>query len=173
VGFLPHNFFPARIFMGDSGAMVLGLVFSATAIVVTGQIDPGLLATRQAWPAFVPILLPVAVLMLPLLDVVITVLRRLASGKSPFHADRKHLHHRLLDHGHSHRRTVLILYAWTAVFSFSAAATAVFPTGWVIVGTVIGVALVAFISVVHLPVRTPDGWRRMRRIRRPETKQRP
>src|SRR5699024_3835422 len=93
VGFLPHNFFPARIFMGDSGAMVLGLVFSATAIVVTGQIDPGLLATRQAWPAFVPILLPVAVLMLPLLDVVITVLRRLASGKSPFHADRKHLHH--------------------------------------------------------------------------------
>src|SRR5699024_972625 len=68
VGFLPHNFFPARIFMGDSGAMVLGLVFSATAIVVTGQIDPGLLATRQAWPAFVPILLPVAVRRLPLPD---------------------------------------------------------------------------------------------------------
>src|SRR5690625_7008518 len=90
--------------------MMLGLVIAAAAIVVTGQIDPGLLATRQALPAFVPIMLPLAVLILPLMDVVITVVRRLAAGKSPFHPDRKHLHHRLLDHGHSHRRTVVILY---------------------------------------------------------------
>ncbi|MGC0249737.1 MULTISPECIES: MraY family glycosyltransferase [unclassified Pseudactinotalea] len=163
VGFLPHNFFPARIFMGDSGAMMLGLVISAAAIVVTGDINPGLIATRQAFPAFVPILLPLAVLMLPLLDVIITVLRRLAAGKSPFHADRKHLHHRLLDHGHSHRRTVVILYVWTAVFAASAAATAIFPVGWVILGTVVAVVLAVFISVVHLPVRTPQGWHRMRR----------
>ncbi|HLS26693.1 MAG TPA: MraY family glycosyltransferase [Beutenbergiaceae bacterium] len=160
-GFLPHNFYPARIFMGDSGAMMLGLVIAAAAIVVTGQIDPGLLATRQALPAFVPIMLPLAVLILPLMDVVITVVRRLAAGKSPFHPDRKHLHHRLLDHGHSHRRTVVILYIWTAVFACSAAAAAVYPTRWVVLGTVLGVILATFLSVVHLPVRTSQGWRRM------------
>lgn len=161
VGFLPHNFYPARIFMGDSGAMLLGLVIAAAAIVVTGQIDPGLLATQQALPAFVPIVLPLAVLMLPLADVVITVLRRLAAGKSPFHADRKHLHHRLLDHGHSHRRTVVILYVWTVVFASAAAAAVVFPTSWVVLGTVVGVAVAIFLSVVHLPVRTSSGWRRL------------
>lgn len=163
VGFLPHNFYPARIFMGDSGAMMLGLVMAAAAIAVTGEINPGLLATRQELPAFVPLLLPFAVLMLPLADVVITVLRRMVSGNSPFHADRKHLHHRLLDHGHSHRRTVVILYIWTAVFACSAAAAAVFPLGWVILGMVIAGILAAVISVVHLPVRTAQGWRRMPR----------
>lgn len=160
VGFLPHNFFPARIFMGDSGAMLLGLVIAAAGIHVTGQIDPGIVQTRLALPAFVPILLPVAVLMLPLLDVAVTTLRRIAAGKSPFHADRTHLHHRLLDHGHSMRRSVVIMYGWTGVFAFSAAAFAFFPTVWVIVGTAIGVILATVVTVVRLPVRTSTGWRR-------------
>lgn len=121
LGFLPHNFFPARIFMGDSGAMFLGLTMAASSILVTGQINPATADVGTALPAFVVILLlPVAVLMLPLLDMGLAVVRRLLAGKSPFHPDRMHLHHRLLDFGHSHRRAVLIMYIWTLVVAFSA-----------------------------------------------------
>lgn len=162
VGFLPHNFYPAKIFMGDSGANVLGLVMAAAAILVTGQIDPGRVDISQALPAFVPIALPLAVLLLPLLDVMLTSLRRLAAGKSPFHADRTHLHHRLLDRGHSMRRAVLILYVWTTVFAFSVVLFVFFPPLWVLAAAGVGVLLATVITVVHLPVRTSNGWRRGR-----------
>ncbi|WP_421732775.1 glycosyltransferase family 4 protein [Cellulomonas sp.] len=122
VGFLPHNVYPARIFMGDSGAMVLGFVFSAAAIIITGQIDPEQVLVRQRFPAFLPMLLPFAVLLLPLLDMGLAIVRRVGAGKSPFHPDRMHLHHRMLQIGHSHRRAVAILYVWTAVFAFGVAA---------------------------------------------------
>ncbi|MDR3202647.1 MAG: undecaprenyl/decaprenyl-phosphate alpha-N-acetylglucosaminyl 1-phosphate transferase, partial [Bifidobacteriaceae bacterium] len=117
VGFLPHNFHPAKIFMGDAGSMFLGLMFAAATIAVTGQVDPAA-SPRQALPAFLPILLPFGVLALPLLDVLLAVGRRVREGKSPFHADRMHLHHRLVALGHSHRRAVLLMYLWTAVFAF-------------------------------------------------------
>ncbi len=135
IGFLPHNFHPARIFMGDSGAMLLGLTVAAAAIVVTGKIDPNRISPGQAAPVFLPIVLPLAVLALPLLDMLLAVVRRLRAGHSPFHADRMHLHHRLLDLGHSHRGAVTIMYLWTAVFSFGAAALALFPTRYVLAGT--------------------------------------
>lgn len=151
IGFLPHNFHPAKIFMGDSGAMFLGLTVSAATIVVTGQIDPALITTPEALPAFVPIILPVAVLILPLLDVVITILRRLLSGKSPFHADRTHLHHKLLDRGHSHRRAVAILYVWTFVVSATASALVLFPVRTVLIGGGIGALVATVITVVPLP----------------------
>lgn len=122
LGFLPHNVYPARIFMGDSGAMLLGFVMSAAAIVVTGQIDPEQVSERASFPAFVPMLLPFAVLLLPLLDMGLAIVRRVGAGKSPFHPDRMHLHHRLLGLGHSHRRAVAIMWLWTAVFAFGAAA---------------------------------------------------
>ncbi|NUU16509.1 undecaprenyl/decaprenyl-phosphate alpha-N-acetylglucosaminyl 1-phosphate transferase [Cellulomonas humilata] len=122
IGFLPHNVYPARIFMGDSGAMVLGFVFSAAAIIITGQIDPEQVLVRQRFPAFLPMLLPFAVLLLPLLDMGLAIVRRVGAGKSPFHPDRMHLHHRMLQIGHSHRRAVAILYVWTAVFAFGVAA---------------------------------------------------
>src|SRR5690625_2272322 len=100
IGVLPHNFHPARIFMGDSGSMFLGLTVAAAAITVAGQIDPAVFSEGQVLPAFVPllvpILLPVAVLLLPLLDMTLAVLRRLRAGQSPFKPDRMHLHHRLL-----------------------------------------------------------------------------
>lgn len=128
VGFLPHNFHPARIFMGDSGSMVIGLTIAAAGIVVTGNIDPDIVSERQAIPAFLPILLPIAVLVLPLLDMGLAVLRRVGAGRSPFHPDRRHLHHRLLQLGHSHRRAVVIMYLWTALFAFGAAALAVWTT---------------------------------------------
>ncbi len=155
VGFLPHNFHPARIFMGDSGSMFLGLSVAAAAITVTGQIDPAVFSTGQVLPAFVPILvpilLPVAVLMLPLLDMTLAVLRRLRAGQSPFKPDRMHLHHRLLAWGHSHRRAVLVMYLWTTVISFSAAALVVFDTRTVLVVTAVSVVIALLVTIGKLP----------------------
>jgi UDP-GlcNAc:undecaprenyl-phosphate GlcNAc-1-phosphate transferase len=121
-GFLPFNWHRARLFMGDAGSMLVGLLMAVAAIAVTGQIDPGAfsdtgLGKSQLLPAFLPIMLPFAILLLPLVDFSLAVLRRVSAGKSPFTADRKHLHHRLLDMGHSHLQAVLILYTWTAVVS--------------------------------------------------------
>jgi UDP-GlcNAc:undecaprenyl-phosphate GlcNAc-1-phosphate transferase len=120
IGFLPVNAYPAKMFMGDSGALVIGLIMAGSTISVTGQVDPGTVDPKQFIPAFIPLLIPFAVLLIPLLDFVMAVTRRLINGKSPFAADRKHLHHRLLDMGHSHLRAVLILYAWTTVASVGA-----------------------------------------------------
>jgi UDP-GlcNAc:undecaprenyl-phosphate GlcNAc-1-phosphate transferase len=117
IGFLPLNWHPAKLFMGDAGSMLVGLLMATSAIAVTGQIDPTPLGRSQLLPAFIPILLPFAILILPLLDFGLAVFRRLRAGKSPFSADRKHLHHRLLDMGHSQLHAVLIFYGWTAVIS--------------------------------------------------------
>jgi UDP-GlcNAc:undecaprenyl-phosphate GlcNAc-1-phosphate transferase len=117
-GFLPHNVHPARIFMGDSGAMVLGLTIAAAAIVVTGQIDPQIVGERESIPAIVPIILPVMVVAVPLADMGLAVIRRTIRGESPWAADSHHLHHQLLRFGHSHRWAVAVLYLWTAVLSF-------------------------------------------------------
>lgn len=141
VGFLPHNFHPARIFMGDSGAMLLGLLFSAGTILITGNIDPTSVSVSQAVPVFMPLLLPVAVLALPALDMFLAVVRRLMRGQSPFAADRMHLHHRLLDLGHTHRGAVLIMYVWTLVLSMSAALLAVWPLEQVLAAAAGGVLL--------------------------------
>jgi UDP-GlcNAc:undecaprenyl-phosphate/decaprenyl-phosphate GlcNAc-1-phosphate transferase len=117
LGFLPANWHPAKLFLGDSGSMLVGLIMATTAISVTGQIDPAQISPSQLLPAFIPVLLPLVVLVVPLLDFTLAVLRRLRAGMSPFEADRKHLHHRLLDMGHTHMQAVLILYAWTAVMA--------------------------------------------------------
>ncbi len=129
VGFLPLNWHPAKMFMGDAGSMLVGLLMATSALAVTGTIDPAritgqgavdsnqLLGASGLLPAFIPILLPFAVLVIPLLDFGLAVIRRLRAGKSPFSADRQHLHHRLLDMGHSHFHAVLILYGWTAAAS--------------------------------------------------------
>ena len=121
-GFLPLNFHPAKMFMGDSGALLVGLLMAVSAINVTGYIDPSQIGTARIDHSviivgYIPILLPFAILLVPLLDFSLAVLRRLRAGKSPFSADRKHLHHRLLDMGHSHLNAVLIFYAWTLVAS--------------------------------------------------------
>jgi UDP-GlcNAc:undecaprenyl-phosphate GlcNAc-1-phosphate transferase len=126
VGFLPLNWHPAKLFMGDSGSMLVGLMFAVTAISVTGGIEPtqffainttGNYTRASFAPAFLPLLLPVVILIVPVLDFTLAILRRLSAGKSPFTADRKHLHHRLLDMGHSHLHATLIFYALTAVIS--------------------------------------------------------
>nr|WP_245354842.1 MraY family glycosyltransferase [Brachybacterium sacelli] len=116
-GFLPHNMTRARIFMGDSGSMLLGLLLAASTIAVTGQVDPGRLSGADIFGQFLPILLPIGVMVIPFLDFALAVVRRIGSGKSPFHADKAHLHHRLLRLGHSKRTAVLIMYTWTVVVS--------------------------------------------------------
>lgn len=117
LGFLPHNINPAKIFMGDTGSQILGLLLACSVLLVTGRIDP-VSANIHSMPAFMPIIMPFLVCVLPLFDMCFAILRRLLSGKSPFSPDRKHLHHRLLDLGHSHRGTVALLWFWSALFSF-------------------------------------------------------
>lgn len=165
LGFLPYNFHPAKIFMGDSGSMQLGLLSAAGTIIVTGQIDPGAFAGQTALPVFLPILLPLAVLLLPLTDMMMAIVRRTRAGHSPFHPDRMHMHHRLLAAGHSHRRAVLVMYLWAAVASYSVAAMAFFPLRWVLPGA--GIALVfTVLMTVDLMPGLRQAWRRRMTTRR-------
>jgi UDP-GlcNAc:undecaprenyl-phosphate GlcNAc-1-phosphate transferase len=126
IGFLPHNMHPARIFMGDSGSMLIGLVLAAGAISITGQVDPDALklfvgsekaAVHQTVPVYIPLLLPLTIIAVPTADLVLAIVRRTWRGQSPFAADRGHLHHRLLEIGHSHSRAVLIMYFWSALIA--------------------------------------------------------
>jgi UDP-GlcNAc:undecaprenyl-phosphate/decaprenyl-phosphate GlcNAc-1-phosphate transferase len=124
LGFLPHNFNPARVFMGDSGSMLIGLLLATSTIAITGQFDPVELSDAQIVPAFLPLVLPLAVLALPLVDMGWAIVRRVGTGRSPFTPDKLHLHHRLLRLGHSHANAVLVMYVWTATFAFGVASSA-------------------------------------------------
>ncbi|MDQ2877374.1 MAG: undecaprenyl/decaprenyl-phosphate alpha-N-acetylglucosaminyl 1-phosphate transferase, partial [Actinomycetota bacterium] len=118
LGFLPHNFYPARIFMGDTGSMLLGLLLAYVPISSITSLDFRTLGGNvNRFPEVLPLLLPTAIMVIPYSDMLMAVIRRTRAGRSPFAPDRKHLHHRLLDIGHSHRLSVLIMYLWAAVFS--------------------------------------------------------
>ncbi len=138
LGFLPFNWYRARMFMGDAGALLIGLLMAASTVSVTGQLNPGALDQKLVFASYIPIILPMAVLALPLADFTLAVLRRLSAGKSPFEADRRHLHHRLLDRGHSAVQAVCIFYLWTAVISL--ACLLVFTTRDYLWPTVVAVA---------------------------------
>jgi UDP-GlcNAc:undecaprenyl-phosphate GlcNAc-1-phosphate transferase len=127
LGFLPHNFNPARVFMGDSGSMLIGLLLASSTITITGQVDQRDISQGQVLPAFFPLLLPLAVLALPLIDLGLAVVRRTRAGRMPWQPDKMHLHHRLLQLGHSHARAVLVLYVWTAIAAFGVAVMAFIP----------------------------------------------
>lgn len=141
IGFLPHNYHPARIFMGDSGAMFLGLLLSSAAITLTGQIDVNAITQERSSSALLPLLLPFTILAIPLLDLVLAVIRRVRARRSPFAADKEHLHHKLLSMGNSHRRTSAILYSWTAMFAFPTVVAAFAPL-WIALG--FGLLIFAF-----------------------------
>ena len=120
LGFLPHNFYPARIFMGDTGSMLLGLLLAYVPIASIASLDPASLRgsnTVNRFPEILPLLLPAAIMVIPYADLLLAVVRRTRAGKSPLAPDRKHLHHRLLDIGHSHRSSVMIMYLWAALFA--------------------------------------------------------
>ena len=140
IGFLPHNFHPAKIFMGDSGAMLLGLLLASSAITLTGQIDLNAISQSSSRSTFLPLLLPFTILEIPLIDLGMAIVRRLRAGRSPFAADREHLHHRLLSMGNSHRRTTFILYIWTAMFAIPTVIAAFAPL-WI--AAVVAVSMLA------------------------------
>src|ERR1700712_3555238 len=151
LGFLPHNFSPARIFMGDSGSMRVGLMLSAAAVSATGQTDSQTLGSAASLlPLTLPLLVPIAVLFIPFIDLLMAVIRRTRKGRSPFSPDKMHLHHRLLSIGHSHRRAVLIMYFWAALLSFGAVALSI-TGGTVEVLVIIGALLVVGVVVVLSP----------------------
>jgi UDP-GlcNAc:undecaprenyl-phosphate GlcNAc-1-phosphate transferase len=159
VGFLPVNFHPAKMFMGDAGALLVGLLMAVSAISVTGQIDPATMGDHQIFgrgdllPAFIPILLPFAILVVPLVDFCLAVLRRLRAGKSPFSADRLHLHHRLLDMGHSHLHAVLIFYSWTALAAIGCLTFMFVPWYWGVTFLVVGCAAATLVTLAPLSRR--------------------
>ena len=153
LGFLPHNLNPTKIFMGDSGSMFLGLLLSAAAITLTGQVDPNAISAESLGPTLLPLLLPFAVLAIPFLDLLLAVGRRVKAGRSPFAPDNEHLHHRLLSAGNSTNKTALILYLWTATIAFPVTVLA-FAPWWVALITVI-VLLGASIFVMKSGKKTP------------------
>ncbi len=145
-GFLPHNFFPARIFMGDSGSMLIGLVLSGSALTLTGQfaavdMSQGAGGSQASLlPTLLPIVLPISILIVPFADLVLAVVRRTRAGRSPFSPDKQHLHHRLLEIGHSHRRAVLIMWLWAGLIAFGGVLASLYASrftllllaGWVV-----------------------------------------
>ncbi|MFL1376446.1 MULTISPECIES: MraY family glycosyltransferase [unclassified Nocardiopsis] len=169
VGFLCHNFHPAKVFMGDTGSMLLGLLLTSITITVTGQFDAN--TAREEFNSglvvFLPIALPLLVIALPLADLVLAVLRRTLAGKSPFAPDRGHLHHRLLDMGHSHVRAVLLMYLWAGIVAFAAVALSVFDSA-VVVLTVTALVAVCAVGLIALPRLRRRGllpWDRPRGVR--------
>ena len=118
LGFLPHNFNPARIMMGDGGALLLGLLMAVSTSVVGGRADTiGSETIGSTYFFLAPIAIPLLILAVPIFDTAFAIVRRASSGASLASADKGHLHHRLLNLGHGHRRAVLILWAWTALLS--------------------------------------------------------
>ncbi|MDQ3906669.1 MAG: undecaprenyl/decaprenyl-phosphate alpha-N-acetylglucosaminyl 1-phosphate transferase [Actinomycetota bacterium] len=148
LGFLPHNFQPARIFMGDSGAMLIGLMLAAASTSASGKVDPNNYGATDALALFSPLLVMAAVLFVPLLDLLLAVIRRTRAGRSPFAADKLHLHHRLLEIGHSHRRAVLVIYLWAALLAFGAVALTVFDVYVVVWSITLGLLIAVVGSVI-------------------------
>jgi len=157
-GFLVHNSHPARIFMGDSGSMLIGLVLSASTLTLTGQFSANELVTDQGTgpsflPVILPVLLPVAILIVPLVDLLLAVVRRTRAGRSPFAPDKQHLHHRLLEIGHSHRRAVLLMWLWAALIGFGTVLASLFqgPLMWTSLSVMVVVTLVLTFLVPNAP----------------------
>jgi len=161
-GFLPHNFHPARLFMGDSGSMLIGLVLSASALTLTGQFFG--MPTSGGNSLFVtvlPVLLPISLLMVPIVDLVLAVVRRTRAGRSPMSADKQHLHHRLLEIGHSQRRAVLIMWMWAFTLAAGAVLVSLRKEAWVwwSVGSMLALTmtLTFVLPKVHRPRKTGLG----------------
>ena len=164
LGFVPHNFYPARIFMGDTGSMLLGLLLAYAPISSIASLDYASLteyrfATVNRFPEILPLIPPLAILIIPYADLLLAVVRRTRAGLSPFAPDRKHLHHRLLDIGHSHRLSVLIMYLWTMLFSGTVVWLSVAETPvWILAG----VTLIAMLALLLMSMPRFRFWNRAR-----------
>ena len=148
IGFLPWNFNPARIFMGDSGAMLLGLLLGVATISGVGSTSEKIGGGDLAVFAM-PVLVPMIVLALPIIDVMFAIVRRMRRGKPVSHPDKEHIHHRLMDLGHSHRQAVLLMYLWTALIAGAALAVALLD-GRLLVGGIL-IVVVAVLAATSIP----------------------
>lgn len=150
-GFLVHNFHPARIFMGDTGSMLLGLLLASAGIAHVGR------TTNPSYTDIagsVPLLVPALMLAIPFLDTGLAIARRTIRGQAISAADKGHLHHLLMAFGHSHRRAVLVLWYWSAMLAGASLAWATVPTAWLVAGTTVALALGVVITA--LGVRGED-----------------
>jgi len=171
IGFLPHNFHPAKIFMGDTGSMLLGLLLAYGPISSAASLDQNILVSYDLgpvnrFPTILPLLLPVGILVIPYLDLVLAVIRRTMAGKSPFSADRQHLHHRLQDMGHSHRQSVLLMYLWAALFSSLVVGLSLLRIKliWFIIVTVVAMAALLLATAPRLRWWHSPGDHKHRRL---------
>jgi UDP-GlcNAc:undecaprenyl-phosphate/decaprenyl-phosphate GlcNAc-1-phosphate transferase len=169
IGFLPHNFYPSRIFMGDTGSMLIGLLLAYVPLSSTALLDPNVLLhyshTVNRYPTVLPLLLPLAILIIPYADLLLAVVRRTRAGMSPFTADKKHLHHRLLSVGHSHRQSVLIMYLWAALFTGAVTSLSLVRTDLIVLVVLTVVAVLALLPVT-MPRLRPSYWRKQSRADR-------
>jgi len=169
LGFLPHNVHPAKMFMGDSGSMLLGLLLACSTISFTGQLDASVLGSSVTGagvlPAWLPLILPIAIMFLPLLDLVMAYIRRTISGKWWFQADKQHLHHRLIERGHSQVSAVVVMYLWTAVIAYGVMGVALLRTRLVVGLTGLAFVVAAVVTIwpwlvkkmaVHSAGSTPE-----------------
>jgi UDP-GlcNAc:undecaprenyl-phosphate/decaprenyl-phosphate GlcNAc-1-phosphate transferase len=150
LGFLPHNFHRARIFMGDSGSMLIGLMLAAASTTAAGPISQNAYGARDVFALLSPFLLVIAVMFVPMLDLLLAIVRRTRAGRSAFSPDKMHLHHRLLQIGHSHRRVVLLIYLWVSIVAFGTASTIFFDPRYT--GAVMLAAIVIAVVVTVIPL---------------------
>ena len=148
LGFLPHNFYPARIFMGDSGSMLIGLMLASASTTVAGSISQSAYGAHDVFALLSPFLLVAAVVCVPALDTLLAIIRRTRAGVSPFHPDKMHLHHRLLQIGHSHPRVVLLIYLWVSIVAFGAAGTIFFNPRYTAMVVLAAIGLATMITLI-------------------------
>jgi UDP-GlcNAc:undecaprenyl-phosphate/decaprenyl-phosphate GlcNAc-1-phosphate transferase len=148
VGFLPWNFHPARIFMGDTGSMLLGMLVAIATISGVGR-NPFPPSQGEVAVIALPLLVPLLVLGIPFLDVLLAIVRRTRKGLGIAHADKEHIFHHLMDIGHGHRGAVMLMYLWSALVCGSALAIGTID-GRLIAGAIVGCALILFL-VTALP----------------------
>ncbi len=154
LGFLRYNFHPAKIFMGDSGSMLLGLVLggaTVSGITNTSVISTSFNAsTSQVFLAYSPLVIPLLVIAIPLVDAMLAIVRRARRRTSVFHADKEHLHHRLMDLGHGHRQAVVVMYIWAALAAGAGLAFTFLDSGDVIFALPVLVAAIVLYTLFPL-----------------------
>lgn len=155
VGFLPFNFNPAKIIMGDAGALLLGLMLAVPTITIGGRTDVQF--SGNTYFFFAPLVIPLIILGVPVVDTVFSFVRRVVRGKSFAEADKDHLHHRLVRLGHGPRRAVMILWTWTALLSGVALLPTYTNRGNAIVPFALAAVVLVLYILLHPGVRSARG----------------
>lgn len=149
LGFLPHNFYPARMFLGDAGSMQLGVLLAALSIQLGGQTGPAVYAGEQNVVVILaPLLVILSVVLVPVLDMALAIIRRIRSGAGLFSADKLHIHHRIVSYGVSHRDAVIFIYLWCMAVTAPALTLTIFPDPVVALATILFGALIVSIAAV-------------------------